>query len=151
MKPPERQQDQSAEAARQSAEADVKTTADVEGAAAALHESERRSPAHIASQARAAQANKAAAEGKNGDKDTPSPSSQSPAGSGANIETMDDTQERSDTMASQVHPENKIRHEQERDGDVDENINTDPATLEETGEVFSPPGPSISHEEKTQL
>jgi hypothetical protein len=60
---------------------------------------------------------------------------------------MTDTQERSDTMAGQIAPENRYRDEQEREREVDENINTDPATLEESGEVSSPPGPSISHRE----
>lgn len=158
MKEREHQQNQ---AARRHAEADVNTTADVEGAAAAMHEAERQSPAGVASQARAAQEAKAAAEGKNGDKDTATAPAERPGnftGEAVNLttdtppdeeatENSDDTQARSDTIASRIHADNEFRNEQERDRDVDENINTDPAALEETGEVYSPPGPSISREE----
>ncbi|MBI5667621.1 MAG: hypothetical protein HZC41_06400 [Chloroflexi bacterium] len=143
MKEPERQHNQSAEQARQRAEAKVETTADVEGAAAAMHESERRSPADIASQARAAQEAKAVAEGKDGDKDTPPAPPKRPGNF-----TGEDTD-----LATDAPPPNAWRGQDkpasqaEAEREVDENINTDPAALEETGEVYSPPGPSVSHRE----
>ena len=61
---------------------------------------------------------------------------------------VDDTEHRSDSLASQITPDNEFRIEQETEQQVDENINTDPATLEESGEISSPPGASVSSEEK---
>lgn len=168
MHNPERKQN-SVEHARRQAEADVETAADVEGAAAAQYESERRDTAQSAAEARAAQETKASAEGKQGYKDNPSNPPNRPGNftgentdlttespppdswqgedvSSGQVEEMTDTQERSDTMAGQVAAENRYREEQEREREVDENINTDPATLEESGEVSSPPGPSVSHD-----
>lgn len=159
------------EQSRQRAEADVETTAHVEGAAAAQYESERRDTVHSAAATRAAQEAKSSAEGKHGDKDNPPNPPNRPGSftgeqtdlttdaaptnswqgqdvSSEQVESMTDTQERSDAMAGQVAPENRYRDEQEREREVDENINTDPATLEESGEVSSPPGPSISREEQ---
>jgi hypothetical protein len=65
-----------------------------------------------------------------------------------NTEQMENTQERSDAIASEVRPNNKFRREQEHEAEVEENINTDPAALEESGELSGPPGPSVSHTEK---
>lgn len=171
MKQPDRKSDQSAETARKHAEADVNTSAEVEGAAAAMHESERRSPSRVASQARSAQEAKASAEGKDGHKDNPPSPPKRPGnftgeavnlttdtpptawqgqdGSGGQADTLEDTQERSDTMASRIHPDNRFRDEQEAENEVDENINTDPTVLEESGELSSPPGPSVSRRENT--
>lgn len=168
MHNPDRKQN-TAEQARRQAEADVETTAEVEGAAAAQYETERRDTAQEAAQARAAQEAKASAEGKAGDKDDPPTPPERPGNftgentdlttetpppnawqgedvSSGQVEEMTNTQERSDSIAGRVAPDNRYRDEQEREREVDENINTDPATLEESGEVSSPPGPSISHE-----
>ena len=168
MHNPERKSDKAVQT-HQHAEADVNTTAEVEGAAAAQYQSERRDTAHSAAKTRAAQENKASAEGKDDNKDKSSNPSDRPGNftgektdltddapppkswqgqdvSNGQVEDMTDTQERSDAIAGQVTPENRYRNEQERKREVDENINTDPATLEESGEVSGPPGPSISHE-----